>query len=180
MLSNPTFWHSSICSVKLSIQFLSSIFFSCISESFFSSSFFWFSTISKSSTICVSLLLYVSILYIKRPTSISLSSSWSSKYLLAFSDWILRGSNPASISDKISLILKRLSFVCSSFFSDSVFLALYLTIPAASSNIWRLSSDLLLRISSIFPWFNSGLALSFAYNSSQLDFWLLIHNQTSS
>ena len=51
----------------------------------------------------------------------------------------------------MSFILKRLSLVCSNFFSDSTFLALYLTIPAASSKICLLSSDLLLNISSILP-----------------------------
>ena len=56
-----------------------------------------------------------------------------------------------SISDSMSFILSKLSFVCSSFFSDSTFLTLYLTIPAASSNMCLLSSDLLLNISSILP-----------------------------
>ena len=51
----------------------------------------------------------------------------------------------------MSLILSKFSFVRSSFFSDSCFLVLYFTIPAASSNIFLLSSDLLLNISSIFP-----------------------------
>jgi len=41
--------------------------------------------------------------------------------------------------------------VCSSFFSASCFLDLYFTIPAASSNTFLLSSDLLLSISSILP-----------------------------
>ena len=57
----------------------------------------------------------------------------------------------ASISDKISFILSKLSLVCSNFFSDSILRVLYFTIPAASSKIRRLSSDLLLKISSILP-----------------------------
>ena len=86
------------------------------------------------------------------PISIDFSSSRKSKNFLAFSDCSFSGSIFASISDKISFILSKFNFVCSNFFSDSFFLALYFTIPAASSNILRLSSDLLLKISSILPW----------------------------
>ena len=90
-------------------------------------------------------------LYKNRPTSISFNSSLKSKNFLAFSDCNFKGSIFASISDKISLIRSKLSLVCSNFFSDSCFLVLYYTIPAASSKIRRLSSDLLLKISSILP-----------------------------
>ena len=79
------------------------------------------------------------------------NSSFKFKYFLALSACICKGSRFPSISDKISLILKRFNFVCSNFFSDSCFLVLYLTIPAASSKICLLSSDLLLKISSILP-----------------------------
>ena len=91
-------------------------------------------------------------LYKNNPISIDFNSSLKSKNFLAFSDCIFSGSIFASISDKISLILSKFSFVCSNFFSDSCLRVLYFTIPAASSKIWRLSSDLLLKISSIFPW----------------------------
>ena len=90
-------------------------------------------------------------LYTNNPTSILFSSSLKLKNFLAFSACIFKGSICPSISDKISFIRSKLSFVCSNFFSDSIFLVLYFTIPAASSNICLLSSDLLLKISSIFP-----------------------------
>ena len=90
-------------------------------------------------------------LYKNNPISIPFNSSLKSKNFFAFSDCFFKGSIFTSISDKISFILKRFTFVCSSFFSESFFLTLYFTIPAASSNIARLSSDLLLNISSIFP-----------------------------
>ena len=85
------------------------------------------------------------------PISIPFNSSLKSKNFLAFSDCFFNGSIFASISAKISFILSKFNFVCSSFFSDSAFLTLYFTIPAASSKIALLSSDLLLKISSIFP-----------------------------
>ena len=106
---------------------------------------------SSSLTTCSNFSLYESMLYKNRPISMLFSSSLKSKNCFAFSACILSGSIFASISDKISLILNKLSLVCSSFFSDSPFLTLYFTIPAASSNICLLSSDLLLKISSIFP-----------------------------
>ena len=80
-----------------------------------------------------------------------LSSSLKSKNFLALSACNFKGSNCPSISDKISFIRNRLSFVCSSFFSDSTLRVLYFTIPAASSKMCLLSSDLLLKISSILP-----------------------------
>ena len=85
------------------------------------------------------------------PTSMFFNSSLRFKYFFAFSDCIFNGSKFASISVNMSFILNRFNFVCSNFFSDSCFLILYLTIPAASSKICLLSSDLLLNISSIFP-----------------------------
>ena len=99
----------------------------------------------SSLTFCKS-LLYFSILYTKSPTSIFLSSCFKSKNFLALSDCCFNGSRFPSISVKISLILSKLSLVLSSFFSDSSFLVLYLTIPAASSKTFLLSSDLLLKI----------------------------------
>ena len=85
------------------------------------------------------------------PISILFNSSLKFKYFFAFSDWAFNGSIFVSISDKISFILSKFNFVCSNFFSLSAFLVLYFTIPAASSKICLLSSDLLLNISSIFP-----------------------------
>ena len=79
------------------------------------------------------------------------NSSLKSKNCFALSACNLNGSIFASISDKISLILSKFSLVCSNFFSDSAFLVRYLTIPAASSKMRLLSSDLLLNISSILP-----------------------------
>ena len=79
------------------------------------------------------------------------SSSLRFRYFLAFSDCVFSGSMLVSISDNMSLILSKFNLVLSSFFSDSCFLVLYFTIPAASSKMFRLSSDLLLKISSIFP-----------------------------
>ena len=104
----------------------------------------------SSITFCKS-CLYFSILYTKSPTSIFFSSCFKSKYFLALSDCSFNGSRFPSISVNISFILSKFSFVLSNFFSDSSFLVLYFTIPAASSKTFLLSSDLLLKIWSIFP-----------------------------
>ena len=90
-------------------------------------------------------------MYKNSPTSIPFNSSLKSKNFFAFSDCFFNGSKFTSISDNMSFILRRFNFVCSSFFSESAFLTLYFTMPAASSKIARLSSDLLLSISSILP-----------------------------
>ena len=150
-LSNPKFCVSSIFAITSSNSFLRFSFKFWSTESLLSSSVFWEFITSISFINSSSFVLYVSILYRNSPISIDFSSSLKLKYFFAFSDWFFSGSIFASISDKISLILSRFSFVCSNFFSDSFFLALYFTIPAASSNIFLLSSDLLLKISSILP-----------------------------
>ena len=84
--------------------------------------------------------------------SSSLYLSLSSRYSFAL---VLSSRSPSilpSISPIISFTLSRLAFAEESFFSDSAFLLLYMTTPAASSNISRLLSGLLLTISAIFPW----------------------------
>ena len=60
-------------------------------------------------------------------------------------------SNYKELNNCNSVTIDNIRRVFSSFFSDSTFLVLYLTIPAASSKICLLSSDLLLKISSILP-----------------------------
>ena len=150
-LSNPSVWSLSISEEISSIWFFKSCFNSCISSSLLFSSRLWFSKISLFFSNSWSFSLNVFIFNTNKPTSMFFNSSLKSKNFLAFSDCNLSGSIFASISDRISLILTRFSFVCSSFFSDSSLLVLYFTIPEASSNIFLLSSDLLLKISSIFP-----------------------------
>ena len=150
-LSNPKFDISSICVVMLFILFFNSSFSAFILSKFFCSSSHWLLYISSSFTISSKLCLYFSILYINKPISIFFNSSLKFKYFLAFSELIFNGSIFVSISDNMSFILSKFSFVLSNFFSASCFLVLYFTIPAASSNIFLLSSDLLLKISSILP-----------------------------
>ena len=151
-LVNLKFWVFSISSVKSSIWPFSSSLRIFIFSSLPSSKLQVFCIISMSSWTFTRSFLYFSILYKNKPTSILLSSFFKSKYLFALSDCCFNGSKLASISVKISFILKTFSLVCSNFFSDSSFLVLNFTIPAASSNTFLLSSDLLLNISSIFPW----------------------------
>ena len=150
-LSNPKFDISSICVVMLFILFFNSSLSAFILSKFFCSSSHWLLYISSSFTISSKLCLYFSILYINKPISIFFNSSLKFKYFLAFSELIFNGSIFVSISDNMSFILSKFSFVLSNFFSASCFLVLYFTIPAASSNIFLLSSDLLLKISSILP-----------------------------
>ena len=150
-LSNPIFCISSIFVVISSISSFNSSFKIFIFSSFPSS---WFNVdfiISSSWTSASKSFLYLSILYKNSPISIFFNSSFKFKYFFALSDWSCNGSKFPSISIIISFILNKLSFVCSNFFSVSSFLDLYFTIPAASSNICLLSSDLLLNISSTFP-----------------------------
>ena len=112
-------------------------------------------------------------LYINSPTSIDLSSSLKSKNCFALSDCNFKGSIFASISANISFIRSKFNFVCSNFFSDSCFLVLYLTIPAASSKMCLLSSDLLLKISSILPcpiMLYPSLPIPVSINSSKISF----------
>ena len=141
----------SISAISSSILAFKVSFLFCPSSNFWLSDVSWSFKICKSSTICSSFSLYVFMLYTNSPTSMLLSSSLKSKNFLALSACNFKGSNCPSISDKISFIRNRLSFVCSSFFSDSTLRVLYFTIPAASSNMCLLSSDLLLKISSILP-----------------------------
>jgi len=78
--------------------------------------------------------------------------SLSSKYSFAF---ILSSFNPpilSSISLIISFTLSRLSLALSNFLSAVVFLFLYITTPAASSNISLRLSAFVLTISEILPW----------------------------
>ena len=150
-LSKPIFCICSIFSVISSTCAFSSSF-NCFTFSNFSfSSSYWFLNISSSFIISSNFVLYVSMLYINKPTSMPFNSSLKSKNFFAFSDWILSGSMFPSISVKMSFIRSKFNLVCSNFFSVSSFLVLYFTIPAASSKIRRLSSDLLLNISSILP-----------------------------
>ena len=141
----------SICSVILSKFSLSSSFKSWILESLSFSRTNCVLKISSLLTTSSIFFLYSSILCIKRPISIVFNSSLNFKYSFAFSDCILVGSILTSISEIMSLILNKFNFDCSIFFSDSCFLTLYFTIPAASSKTCLLSSDLLLNISSILP-----------------------------
>ena len=150
-LSNPKFCTSSILDVISSIVVFNVSFAIFIFSNFPSSKLQLLSIISISATILSNPCLDFSILYIKRPTSIFFNSCLISKNFLALSDCSFKGSKLFSISVNISFILKRFNLVCSNFFSDSSFLVLNLTIPAASSNTFLLSSDLLLSISSIFP-----------------------------
>ena len=150
-LSNPKFDISSIFVVISSITVFNSSLSCFVLSIFVSSSSHWLLNISSSFTICVKLSLYFSILYMNNPISMFFSSSLKFKYFFAFSELCFNGSILLSISDNISFILSRFNFVRSNFFSASCFLVLYFTIPAASSNIFLLSSDLLLKISSIFP-----------------------------
>ena len=150
-LSNPIFCIFSIWAVISSTTCLNSSLEACSASILLSSASFWEVIISSSFTSCSSFSLYVLILYINKPTSIDLSSSLKSKNCFALSDCNFKGSIFASISANISFIRSKFNFVCSNFFSDSCFLVLYLTIPAASSKMCLLSSDLLLKISSILP-----------------------------
>jgi len=150
-LSNPKFDIFSISSVISSILDFNSSFRILTLSSFPSSSLHWVCIISISFIISSKLSLYFAILYTNNPISIFFNSSLKFKYFLALSDWTCNGPKLPSISAKMSLILSKFNFVCSNFFSDSCFLVLYFTIPAASSKICLLSSDLLLKISSIFP-----------------------------
>ena len=150
-LSNPKFDIFSICSVISSMLDFNSSFRIFTLSNFPSSSLHCDCITSISCTICCKFSLYFSILYTNNPTSIFFNSSRKFKYFFAFSDCVCNGPKLPSISEIISFILRRFNFVCSNFFSASSFLLLYFTIPAASSNICLLSSDLLLNISSIFP-----------------------------
>ena len=150
-LVKPRFCVFSIFSVSSSIVLFKSSLIIFIFSSFDSSKL-QFSCIIEISWFAFSKsTLYFSILYTNKPTSISLSSAFKSTYFLAFSLWAFKGSRFPSISVKISFILRTFSLVRSNFFSDSSFLVLNLTIPAASSKTFLLSSDLLLKISSILP-----------------------------
>ena len=172
-LSNPIFCISSILVVISSMLSFNSSFkiliFSNFPSSWFKVEFIISSSLVNSSKDC----LYLSMLYKNNPTSIFFSSSFKFKYFLALSDCCCKGSKFPSISVNISFILNKLSLVCSNFFSVSSFLALYFTIPAASSNICLLSSDLLLNISSIFPWpiiEYPSLPIPVSINSSTISF----------
>ena len=74
-----------------------------------------------------------------------------SRYFFAFSESLSRGPILDLSSFSMSSSLMRFSTVPSSFLSASVFLALNFAIPAASSKMARLSSGLLLIISSTLP-----------------------------
>ena len=82
-------------------------------------------------------------------SSLYLSRSWMNSLALMLSS--RRPSIRPSISPMMSLTRSMLALVDASFLSDSAFFVLYITMPAASSNISRLLSVLLLRISEILP-----------------------------
>ena len=82
-------------------------------------------------------------------SSLYLSRSWI--YSLALMLSSRRPSIRPSISPMMSLTRSMLALVDASFLSDSAFLVLYMTMPAASSKISRLLSVLLLRMSEILP-----------------------------
>jgi len=149
-LVNPRFCVLSIFSVSSSIRSFNSSFNIFIFSNFPSSKLQLEVITSISCFKDSKSNLYFSILCKKSPTSIFLSSDFKSTYFFALLACCFKGSKLFSISTKISFILKTLSLVCSNFFSASSFLDLNLTIPAASSNTFLLSSDLLLKISSIF------------------------------
>ena len=110
-----------------------------------------FSLLSISFKITSNSLLTLFKLFTIKETSFTFNSSASALYFIAFSFSSFKGPSLSSYVDIISLILIKLLSVLSNFFSASSFLALYLTIPAASSNNALLSSGFPLNIASIFP-----------------------------
>ena len=76
----------------------------------------------------------------------------SSRYSLAWAACCSSGSTREESSSKISLTRLRFSLVRASFFSASSLRTRKVITPAASSKIWRRSSLLTERISSIRPW----------------------------
>ena len=94
----------------------------------------------------------LSTLFMNSFTSNSFNSSLSCKNFLAVCAFTSNGPIVFSISAITSPTLCNVDCVFSSFLVASSFLVLYLTIPAASSNTCLLSSDLLDKSSSTFPW----------------------------
>jgi len=106
---------------------------------------------SAPSIISDSRVFWSSTWFINKLTSRSTNSSLYSRYCLAVWDCSSKGSSCNANSDIISWIRTRFFSVSSSFLAACSLRDLYLIMPATSSIITLRSSDLALRISSIFP-----------------------------